>query len=300
MSARSKEQELEGGMLNSRDLRITTICENTAGRGGVLAEWGFSAFIDTGRYRFLLDTGTSGIAAQNADRLGIDLSSAEAIVLSHGHADHTGGLEAVLSRMHKKEVPVIAHPDVYRAKYGHNKKTGTYHYAGIPFRRERLESFGARFKLTKEPTWLSEDVVACGEEPMTTDFESLPSSLVLKTDDGYVPDTMADDQSIFIRTDMGLVVILGCAHRGIINILRYGRELTGVSKIHMVIGGTHLSPAARTQVDSTIAALKEIDPDWIGVSHCTGLNVAAEMQQVFGKRFFYNTTGTRITFPYGE
>ncbi|MBN1630498.1 MAG: MBL fold metallo-hydrolase, partial [Thermoleophilia bacterium] len=171
-------------------------------------------------------------------------------------------------------------------------------YAGVPYAREALESAGARFELTARPTWLTPDIAVSGEEPMTTDFETVADSLCLKTEQGFVPDAVVDDQSLYIRTDLGLVVVLGCAHRGMINIIRYGQQLAESSKVTMVLGGTHLGPASEAQVERTVEALREIDVQWVGVSHCTGLTVASRLAGEFSGRFFFNNTGRSITFPF--
>jgi 7,8-dihydropterin-6-yl-methyl-4-(beta-D-ribofuranosyl)aminobenzene 5'-phosphate synthase len=285
-------------MISAETIRITTLVENSTSVAGVLAEWGISIFVEAVANSFLLDTGTSGIAVPNADRLGIDLKKTEAIVLSHGHYDHTGGLEAVLQRIGRPELRIVAHPEVFGKKYSYRKKKNTYRYAGTPHCRDRLESLGARFELGTAPVWLTEDIAASGEEPLTTDFESVADNLRLKQDDGFIQDPMADDQSLYIRTDLGLIIILGCAHRGMINIIRHARKLMDTDRIYMVIGGTHLGPASQEQVDKTVQALREMDVAWLGVSHCTGLPVAARLAREFEGRFFFNSAGTVLRLPY--
>lgn len=272
-------------------IRITTLSENTAGIG-FLAEWGLSVLVETDKVNVLLDTGQSISVTYNADALGVDLSRIDKIVLSHGHYDHTGGLRSVLRRM-RKEVEVIAHPDIWAAKYscGYGRKD---RYIGIPFQRQELESLGARFSLTGEPVRISDDIMTTGEISMETDFEKMNSGLCVKKGDGFRPDELRDDQALIITTDKGLVVILGCAHRGIINTLYRAQALTGVKRIDTVIGGCHLFDASEERVWRTISALKELDVSRIGASHCTGLPVAALMAQEFGDRFFFNTAGTRI------
>jgi len=284
-------------MLEARRLRLTTIAENTSTRVGVVGEWGLSILIEDGQHRFLLDTGASATTVANADALGVDLAGIEAIVLSHGHTDHTGGLLPVLLRI-KGEVRIIAHPSAWGAKYGRNRKTKKYQYVGIPFARDALESAGARFELTTAPTWLTDDIVASGEEPVTSEFETVADNLHLRTDAGFEVDPVVDDQSVYIRTDLGLVVVLGCAHRGMVNIIRHGLKLTGAERLHMVVGGTHLGPAPEPQIARTIEALQEMDLKWIGVSHCTGLKVASRLEREFSDRFFFNNAGMSITFPF--
>ena len=245
-------------------LRITTLSENTAGMGEFLAEWGLSILIETDKVNILLDTGTSTSVCHNADTLGIDLSKIDKIVLSHGHYDHTGGLRQVLNRM-KKEIEIIAHPDIWTTKYSRRKGQAD-RYIGIPFQREDLESLGARFNLTTKPVKITDNVMTTGEIPVITDYEEIDSHLGVKESGVWKPDKLADDLAITVNTEFGLVVVLGCAHRGAINTL-------------------------------TVAAFKELGVKQLGLCHCTSLPVAALLAQEFGDRFFFNNTGTILELP---
>jgi 7,8-dihydropterin-6-yl-methyl-4-(beta-D-ribofuranosyl)aminobenzene 5'-phosphate synthase len=272
-------------------LQITTLSENTAGLGHFLAEWGLSILVETGGRKILFDTGQSISASHNADLLGIDLGKISKIVLSHGHYDHTGGLSNILHRI-KKEIEIIAHPDIWQAKYA--TRQGEESYIGIPFHRQTLENLGAHFKLNKKAVRISDNIITTGEIPMVTDYEAIEPYLVVKEGNRFLPDKLLDDQALIINTRRGLVVVLGCAHRGIINTLYHARKLTGVKKIYMVLGGCHLMDATEERIWLTIAALKELGVSRLGVSHCTGLRAAAIMMQEFGDKFFFNNAGTRI------
>ena len=275
------------------ELSITTLSENTAATGNLLGEWGLSILVETDSMNVLLDTGQSISVSHNADILGLDLSRVDKIVLSHGHFDHTGGLQQVLRKM-RKEVEVIAHPDAWAAKYARRREEDK-RYIGIPFQREELENLGARFNLTAEPVKITDNIMTTGEVPMVTEFEEIePDRFFVKADPGWQPDKLMDDQAIIINTEPGLIVLLGCAHHGIINTLYHAQKLTGVKQIHMVLGGCHLIGASLERVWLTIAALKELGVQRIGISHCTGLPAAAIMAQEFGESFFFNNAGTRI------
>lgn len=276
-------------------VRITTLSENCVSSRprGLLAEWGLSILVELDDLRVLLDAGQSTSAVENGNRLGIPWASIDAIVLSHGHYDHTGGLQHVLATI-KKRVPVVAHPDVWTAKYlwvGQEAPA----YIGIPCQKLELESLGADFDLTRDPVWLSDDVVTSGEIPMVTDFESVDPVMYVKHGNNLVPDPLADDQALFIRTDHGLVVILGCAHRGTINTLRHALNITGMETIHAVIGGTHLLRSTEAQLEQTIAELMSLGVQRLGVSHCTGNAAAVYLAQKFGGDFFFNNAGTQIS-----
>jgi len=275
---------------------MTTISENTAFARprGLLAEWGLSILVEADHQKILLDTGASVSAAHNGALLGLDWSRIDALVLSHGHYDHTGGMRQVLTKINRP-VKVVAHPAVFDAKYSQIFKDELPGIIGIPFDRKELEKLGAVFQLTGEPVWLSKNVVTSGEIPMTTDYETIDPGLYCRQNGEMVPDPLPDDQALFVKTDQGLVVLLGCAHRGMINTLRHAQKVTGVGAIHTVIGGTHLIRASEVQMELTIAELKEMGVQRLGVSHCTGMHAAVRLANEFGQKFFFNNTGTTVT-----
>jgi len=283
-------------------VRITTLIENTAGWVNVLGEWGLSMLVETDDCTILSDTGTSEATAHNARSLGVSLEGVEAVVISHGHFDHAGGLLDLLPLI-RKPVDVMGHPDIWARKYAYHPghkvceyNTGVdYEYIGIPYAREQAEKWGARFVIGAEPVWLTDTVVTSGEVPMRTGYETIDPMLMVLDDGEYKPDPLADDQSIFIKTEHGLVAVLGCAHRGIINHLLRGIELTGVDRVHAVIGGTHLGPASVDRIQKTIKELRRMEVKIVAASHCTGLRAACVLQHEFGDSFLFNNAGTRIT-----
>lgn len=276
------------------EIRITTLSENTA-TIGFLAEWGLSILVEADGHKILFDTGAGIAAVYNAQLLGIDLSTIDRIALSHGHYDHTGGLRDILRIAGQKEV--IGHPDIWQKKYRHRPGEEEL-YRGIPFAREELETLSGSFILSKEPVKLSTYIMTSGEVPMVTDYEEVDSDLYVKDDKGTRHDSLADDLALIIDTEFGLVVILGCAHRGIVNTLRRAQELTGKELIYAAIGGTHLHQASEERLAKTVAALKEMGVQRLGVSHCTGFAASAYLAHEFGDGFFLNNAGTRFTLPF--
>jgi len=272
---------------------LTTLSENTAGRPGFMAEWGQSILVQTDGFTVLFDVGGSDVALVNADRLGVDLSNVDVIVLSHGHTDHTGGLRDVLKRLGKRRV--VGHPAMWEAKYTKRPHEEKEAFIGIPFAREELESLGASFELTPDPVVLSDYVMTTGEVEMTTDFEIIERNLLVKEKNEFRKDPLADDLALIVRMDQGLVVVLGCAHRGTINTIRHAQNLTGETRVYAVVGGTHLAPASKERIERTIRDLKAVGVQKIGISHCNGFYASARVAQAFGDKFFLNNAGTQIT-----
>jgi 7,8-dihydropterin-6-yl-methyl-4-(beta-D-ribofuranosyl)aminobenzene 5'-phosphate synthase len=273
-------------------IKITTLSENTAGRPDVLAEWGLCMLVEEDGQSILLDAGETHSAIHNAENLDIDLRCVTKIVLSHGHFDHTGGLRPLLQKM-KQPVDIFAHPDIWALKY--NRREGKPdRFIGIPFAPEELTSLGAKFTLSRSPVQLTENIWTTGEIPLVTDFESVEPSLFVKTENGWKPDPVLDDRGLIIKTPMGLVVVLGCAHRGMINTLYHAREITGLQKIHMVLGGCHLISATDEQIWQTISFLNEMGVKKVALSHCTGMHATMILSQTYGDDFIFNHTGNII------
>jgi 7,8-dihydropterin-6-yl-methyl-4-(beta-D-ribofuranosyl)aminobenzene 5'-phosphate synthase len=272
-------------------VRITTLSENTA-QLGFLGEWGLSILLETGNCKVLLDTGMSISAVHNADLMGIDLSTIDSIVLSHAHGDHTGGLREVLRRV-RKGIEVIAHPNIWIPKYVQYGEMSRY--AGIPYVREGLEALGASFNLIKEPFKVSDNMMTTGEIEMTNDYETIDDRLYLKKDNRMIPDPLADDIALIIRTREGLALITGCAHRGIVNTVCHVQKLTGGEHIHTIIGGMHLMVASLERIEKTALELKKLGLQRLGVSHCTGFNASSVLARELGDVFFLNNAGTQLT-----
>ncbi len=272
---------------------LTILCENSVGRPfGVIGEHGFACFIETDAGNLLFDTGQGLGIRGNALALGKDLASVSAVAISHGHYDHTGGLPQVLAQT--GPVPVYGHPEMFAERTWSDGQS-TRHI-GMRHRRSYLESMGARFQLVREAVEILPGVHLSGEIHRTTDFERPDANMTLYPDGGAAirPDPISDDLSLVLDSNKGLVVVLGCAHAGMINIFEHVRNHFRRDRIYAVIGGTHLGFSQPDQFDQTLAAIERFDIQKIGVSHCTGLEKAAVLHARLGERFFFGCVGAEL------
>jgi 7,8-dihydropterin-6-yl-methyl-4-(beta-D-ribofuranosyl)aminobenzene 5'-phosphate synthase len=275
-------------------IRIKTLCENTASLN-CISEWGLSILTDVDGFKILSDTGGGLSIIHNAKAMGVDFSDIDKVVISHGHWDHAGGLPEVLQGR-ADAIDVIGHPDIWSSKYSY-KEGSKEQYIGIQYNREYLESLGARFKLSSEPVWITDNIVTTGEVSMITEYESIDENLLVKNESGFQPDPLADDTSIGIKTDDGLVIILGCSHRGMINNIRQLQKITKEDRVSVVIGGTHLMAASDERISKTIEDLRKLDIKKLGVSHCTGFKACTQLYKHFPDTFFNNNAGSEISLP---
>lgn len=277
--------------------RVMVLVENTAGAMfRVRAEHGLAFFVEHDGHAFLFDTGQRGTVVENARVLGVDLGRIEAILLSHGHYDHTGGLRAVLEEL-GRGISVYGHPDVFSSHYVRDsRREPLLRYIGIPFRKEELASLGAEFRLGREAVEVFPGVWWSGEVPRRTEFEEGDPRMVVLEEGGEREDPILDDASVYLVTPEGLVILLGCAHAGVINIVEHARSVTGVSRVRAILGGTHLGSVPESQVRATLEALEGLDFDLLAANHCTGLEIEAELRHRFGSRFAFAPAGAVFTF----
>ena len=279
-------------------VKATVLVENSVfGNLGAVAEHGWSVWLETPAGPFLFDTGQGNALHRNAAHVGIPLGEAHAILLSHHHIDHTGGLLGAVRtlRQHpgRDHVPVYAHPDLFKDSFAERK--GAHEFIGLPYTRSALATAGADFRLESGWQEIAPAMFFSGEIPRHTEFEI--GDLAMKHYDrsgNIVTDPVQDDQTIVFDTPKGLFIVLGCSHAGLINILDYVVKQTGKTRIHTIMGGTHLGPVGQKQVDETISALHEFDIARIGVSHCTGQRVSARLAHEFGERFFFCSVGAVV------
>ena len=275
-------------------IRLTILCENSVDRVspyGLLGEHGFSCHLQTSAGNFLFDTGGGMTIMNNAKLMGIDFKKLQGIMFSHGHFDHTGGLKQVLEETGK--IPIYAHPDLFSAHY--SKNSGKMHNIGVPWPQPELEELGASFTFSSTPYEVAPGLLLSGEVPRVSKVETGdPNLLSLSESGGEVSDPLSDDLSLFINTEKGLVILLGCAHAGLLNIIDHAIQVTGQKKIYMILGGTHLKFCSDEQMTATLNRLEELDVDLIGASHCTGLRGARMLAERFGERFFSASVGTEI------
>ena len=273
-------------------MKITILCENSVGRLVGSGEHGFSAYIETDQGNYLFDTGSGHSIVSNSLALDKNLRTVKKVFLSHGHYDHTGGLPEVLKL--KGQVDVHAHPQLFLDRIHVIKENGkeTKRFVGIPYKKSYLEFLGADFIFNTEFMEAEKGIFLTGEVPRESLFEKPDPGLFSERDAKMVQDLFLDDQSLIIDTGKGLVLILGCAHSGMINIIHHVVGKRGKDKFHAILGGTHLDFLTPEQLEETIQVLKKMDIERIGASHCTGMRAAFRLYQEFGSRFFYGRVGS--------
>ncbi len=236
-------------------------------------EPGLSFFIETGGKKILFDVGYSGIFLENAVKMGLDILSADYLVLSHGHDDHTGGLVEFIKRQIEVQrnlgtvysPMLIAHPRIFLYK---ESKSGEENGSML-----QLDTLKKHFSLhlTREPFWITDRLLYLGEIERTNDFENREPFGEMLYKGTMQDDYMMDDSALVYKGKEGLTIFTGCAHAGICNTIEYAKKVTGETKIHRVFGGFHLQKPGQELLEQTLDYLKKQAITEMYAGHCTDL-----------------------------
>lgn len=281
-------------MIDEVELKIIVEDSKNPEKPWIWSEHGLSIFIKAKRGEnetcLLLDTGKSGeTILHNAYKMNIDFGKIDAIVLSHGHYDHTGGLLAVLKCI-DKHTAIILHPDALNPKFVVKPRM---RLAGIPYSTRQIEDSGGKLLLSRSAAPLAEGIFATGQIERTNQFERVPERFLTVKNERFVHDEILDDQALIINCGgKGLLIITGCAHAGVINTIRYAQKVAGESRIYGVLGGFHLIDADEKRIEWTIQTFKKINPRFIGACHCTGEKAIKRFKEEFKEKFVEVHAGT--------
>lgn len=236
-------------------------------------EPGASFYIEVDNKKILLDTGYSGVVVDNAEKMNIDLSKIDKIVISHGHNDHTGGLVKLVENYNTKNIDLISHPDAFYLKKSKGENVGSF------LNKEYiLEKFN--YITSKKPYNITENCIYLGEIPEFFDFEKRRVLGERKINGKLEKDYLLDDSALVYKSKNGIFIVTGCSHSGICNIVEYSKKVTGDSRVIGVIGGFHLFDVDE-RLEKTIEYFKNSKINMVYPSHCTSLKVKAEILKEF-------------------
>lgn len=268
-------------------VEVVLAVENTARQRGLLAEHGLSYWLRWGERSVLFDCGQGAALPANAPRLGLALSEVTDVVFSHGHYDHAGGLAAVLAAGARPRL--FAHPSAWGERFSRHRDG----FEPVDAGQEVRAAVAARgFTAVSAPTEVAPGLFATGEIPRLAE-ESGPAGFALDPR-GTRPDPLLDDQALFFETPEGWVVLLGCAHAGVVSTLRHVQALTGAASFALVVGGMHLSGAGAARLAWTVEALRSLPVRRLVPLHCTGRAAQARLAENLTRAFEEATVGQRF------
>lgn len=279
-------------------MQITVLTDNQAMRDGTIPGHGLAMLVEAEGIRVLFDTGPDDTIIANAATLGVRLDPLDAIVLSHGHYDHTGGLAAVLAAVGPGPVKVVAHPGVFDSTYS-GPGPGQLRPIGMPLEREAYEALGAVFELSEMPVALGDVLMTTGHVPPLHPLRR--AGLWRNREAVPYPDDFRDDCSLVARLGRSSALLTGCAHAGLRNILYKAQTIVPDGPPRVVVGGLHLGAADDDEIREVAAEAYSLGVRTILPCHCTGDRAAALLQECFAGKVVAIGTGSIVTFgPHGK
>jgi len=272
-------------------MEILTLVENLAYQQGTLGEHGLSFLVKSGSRQILFDTGQSDLLVHNAKKLNIDLYAVDAVVISHGHYDHTGGLAAFFDI--NDHAPVWIKPEAFEDKL--SVTTGNSRFIGID--KDVVQKYRERFCFLTEQMEVAPGLIVVPQVNHYYSFEQSSSAMMVHKESHTEVDSFDDELFMLYNHPEGLTVFAGCAHRGIANICRTAIDVTANPRIRLVLGGTHLKGASKGRIEKTVEAFGQMAVERYGLCHCTGLPAFMAFSDRFEEQVRYAHVGTHFS-PY--
>lgn len=285
------------------DSKITKRYRVTPGKS-IHAEHGLAYYVETvvnGKAgACMFDYGLDPIGVMNnISTLGLDVGQAQAFALSHGHFDHFMAAVEILKRNQAriaKGTPFYVGDEAFNRRYA-LRPGGTEAMDIGQLKKEDIEALGLKVVEVKSPTQIIPGAYFTGNIERVTTYEKVPPSLLIKRGEKPEPDDFRGEQAFFFNIKgKGLVVLSGCAHCGIVNTVKQAQKVSGVQKLHAVLGGFHLINAKPEIIGQTVADIKALKPDYIVPTHCTGFEAIVAFRQEMPNEFIINTAGTQYNF----
>ncbi len=271
-------------------MKITIVVENRTNDYRCWGEHGLSLYVDTGQKKILFDTGASSLVVKNSRFLGIALETVDAVVISHGHYDHGGGIQAFCEK--NPQAPVYVHKKAFGNNFGTEHGEIEEEDCGLALPNPDIL---AQCYETDDPVWLDENIVVSGTIPK--EYGSFSSETFYRKDgDGFQEDPMDHEQFLAIHTDQGIVLFSGCSHKGVEPAMGYVKKLMPDTPIHAVFAGLHLMGATEQRIEEVCQAFEREGVKEVIPLHCTGATAACAIKNRLGQRCILGGVGDQYEY----